>query len=64
MPAYEEFCAAALPALRELVTGYFAGPEFDRLLVESVRSVFPAHEHEAMVARHRTLVGRWVREQA
>jgi hypothetical protein len=61
--AYEEFCAASLPALRELVTVYFGGPEFDRLLVESVCSVFPAHEHDAMVARHRSLVGKWVREQ-
>jgi hypothetical protein len=63
VPAYEEFCATALPALRELVTEYFAGPEFDRLLVESVRAVFPAHEHDAMVGRHRSLVGKWVREQ-
>jgi hypothetical protein len=62
--AYEEFCASSLASMRELSTGYFAGREFDRLLVDSVRSLFPAHEHEAMVERHRGLVGLWVREQA
>jgi hypothetical protein len=64
VPAYEEFCGTALPALREQVTAYFGGPDFDRLLADSVRGVFPAHEHEAMVERHRALVGRWVSEQA
>jgi hypothetical protein len=59
---YEEVCSASLPALRELTTEYFAGPEFDALLVDCVRSTFPAHEHEAMVARHRGLIGLWVRE--
>jgi len=28
-----------------------------------VSATFPAHEHEEMVARHRGLVGQWVREQ-
>ena len=50
--------------LREVVVDYFGGPEFDALLVETVQSVFPAHEHEEMVARHRGLVGAWVEEQA
>ena len=31
--------------------------------VDIVRSVFPPHEHEQEVARHRALVGAWVREQ-
>jgi hypothetical protein len=33
------------------------------LLVDSVTSVFPAHEHEAMIDRHRGLLGAWVRDQ-
>jgi len=60
---YEEFCATSLPAAHELVVEYFASPEFDTLLVEEVRRVFPAHEHEEMVARHRGLVGAWVADQ-
>ena len=61
--AYEEFCAASLPAVHELVVDYFRDPAFDELLVDVVRSTFPAHEHEAMVARHRDLVGRWAGDQ-
>jgi hypothetical protein len=61
--AYEDFCATALPSIRELVVGYFGSPEFDELLVNVVRSVFPAHEEEPMVARHRGLVGAWLRDQ-
>src|SRR5580765_2603695 len=60
---YEEFCATSLPAAHELVVEYFASPQFDSLLVEEVRRVFPAHEHEEMVARHRGLVGAWVADQ-
>jgi hypothetical protein len=61
--AYEDFCATSLPSIRELVVGYFGSPEFDDLLVDVVRSVFPGHEEESMVARHRGLVGAWLRDQ-
>ena len=61
---YEDFCAERLPNLAELALDYFASPDFDRLLVETVTTLFPHHEHEAMVARHRSLVGAWVADQA
>ena len=61
---YEEFCATSLPDTHGVVVEYFASPEFDTLLVEEVQRVFPAHEHEAMVARHRGLVDAWVADQA
>jgi hypothetical protein len=61
--AYEEFCAAGLPMMRELVVDYVAGPRFDELLVDVVGATFPAREHEQMVERHRSLLGTWVREQ-
>ena len=57
---YEEFCAEHLGGLDELALDYFGGPEFDGLLVDTVTSTFPAHEHEEMVARYRGLVGAWV----
>ena len=60
---YDEFCAAALADLDELAVEYFDSPEFDELLVATVTSTFPAHEHEAMVERHRGLVGAWVSDQ-
>jgi len=61
---YEAFCAESLPAMRELTVEYFGGADFDRLLVDEVGKTFPAHEHEAMVERHRGLVGAWVADQA
>jgi hypothetical protein len=63
VPEYEEFCAEELADLDEITVDYFASPEFDRLLVDSVTSTFPEHEHEAMVERHRGLVGAWVADQ-
>ena len=63
VPEYEEFCAAELPDLDEIAVEYFASPQFDELLVATVTSTFPAHEHEAMVERHRGLVGAWVSDQ-
>jgi hypothetical protein len=62
--AYEEFCAEHLGSLDELALEYFASPEFDELLVSVVTATFPAHEHEAMVARHRGLCGQWVEERS
>jgi hypothetical protein len=61
---YSEFCGTALPFMRGLVTEYFGSAAFDGLLVDVVRSVFPGHEQEQMVARHRGLVGAWVHDQA
>jgi hypothetical protein len=60
---YEEFCAAAMPWMREVVADYVTAPAFDELLVDVVRATFPPHEHEQMVARHRGLVGAWARDQ-
>jgi hypothetical protein len=60
---YAELCAASLPDSHELAVGYFASAAFDDLLVDEVRKTFPAHEHEAMVERHRGLIEAWVRDQ-
>jgi hypothetical protein len=60
---YEEFCAASLAHVDEIVLDWVASPELDALLVETVRKLYPAHEHERFVAHFRGLVGQWVREQ-
>jgi hypothetical protein len=60
---YEEFCAKHLPSLDEVTLEYFASQEFDKLLVSTVTSTFPAHEHDSMVERHRGLIGAWVKDQ-
>ena len=59
---YREFCAEHLAHVDEVVLEYVAGRDFDRLLVETVRATFPAHEHEAFIAHYRGLVGAWVRD--
>ncbi len=61
---YAEFVATQLPDLDAVAHEYFSSPDFDRLLVETVQSTFPAHEHEQFVAHYRGLVGAWVADAA
>ena len=61
---YREFCADLFAGFDELALEYFSSTEFDSLLVATVRSTFPPHEHDEMVARHRGLLGTWVSEHA
>lgn len=57
---YEEFVAYELGDLDAIAHEYFASRDFDDLLVETVRSTFPAHEHDQFVAHYRGLLGAWV----
>jgi hypothetical protein len=57
--AYEEFCAEHLAGLDEAVLAYVESPEFDALIVQTVRSTFPAHEHDHFVEHYRGLLGAW-----
>ena len=61
--AYEEFCAEHLEGLDEALLEYVAGPDFDRLLVETVQSTFPAHEHTHFAEHYRGLLEAWVSDQ-
>jgi hypothetical protein len=61
---YQDFCDSRLPHVDELVLDWVASPDFDGLLVDTVRSTYPAHEHERFLAHFRGLVGPWVSEQA
>jgi hypothetical protein len=61
---YREFVATQLGDLDAVAHDYFASADFDRLLVETVQSTFPAHEHEQFVAHYRGLVGAWVQDAA
>ena len=60
---YAEFCATSLAHVDELVLEWVASPELDALLVDTVRGLYPSHEHERFVAHFRGLIGQWVREQ-
>jgi hypothetical protein len=61
--AYAEFVAEQLPHLDELVFEYVESADFDALLVDTVRSTFPPHEHDHFVAHFRGLLAAWARDQ-
>ena len=61
---YDEFVATQLGDLDAVAHDYFSSGDFDRLLVETVQSTFPAHEHEQFVAHYRGLLGAWVQDAA
>jgi len=60
---YRDFCASNLAHLDELVLDWAAGPDFDDLLVQTVRSVYPASEHDQFVAHLRGLTTLWVADE-
>jgi len=60
---YHDFCASRLGHVDELVLDWVDSSDFDRLLVDTVRATYPAHEQERFVAHLRGLIGQWVREQ-
>jgi hypothetical protein len=62
--AYEEFCARYLPHVDEVAHEWFTSSEFDDLLVQTVVTTFPAHEHEHFVAHYRGLLGAWASDAA
>ena len=56
---YSDFCASRLRNLDEFALDYFSGPDFDQVLVETVRTTFPSHEHDHFVAHYRGLLKAW-----
>jgi hypothetical protein len=60
--AYAEFCAGPLRHLDEAAHAWFQSAEFDRVLVDTVRSTFPSHEHEQFIAHYRGLLAAWARD--
>ena len=47
----------------EAMVEYIRSPAFDDLLVQTVRSTFPSHEHEHFIAHYRGLLGAWADDQ-
>ena len=60
---YLEFCATSLAHIDEVVFDWVAGADFDRLLVETVKSVYPPGEHDRFIAHLRGLVSLWTTEE-
>jgi hypothetical protein len=61
--AYSDFCATHLPDFDSAVLAYVEGPDFDRMLVDAVRTTFPSHEHDHFVAHFRGLVALWAGDE-
>jgi hypothetical protein len=60
---YHEFCEKHLPEADEVMVGYIGSSEFDDLLVNTVKSTFPAHEHDEFIAHYRGLMALWLKDQ-
>jgi hypothetical protein len=60
---YADFCASRLGHFDEVALDWFGGPDFDRLLVDTVRETFPPHEHDHFIAHYRGLLAAWCNDQ-
>jgi hypothetical protein len=60
---YQEFCDTYLSTVDEQVHDWIASPEFDQLLVDTVRATYPAHEQERFLAHFRGLLSLWAGDQ-
>ncbi len=61
---YQDFCASRLSRLDQIVLDWVASGGFDQLLVRTVESVYPVHEHEKFIAHLRGLLHLWVRDES
>jgi hypothetical protein len=61
---YREFCERQLRNLDEVAYQWFTSQAFDAVLVDTVRTTFPSHEHEQFVAHYRGLIAAWARDGA
>jgi hypothetical protein len=60
---YREFCDRNLGHVDEVMVELVRSEEFDRMIVETVTSAFPPHEHEGFIAHYRGLLGAWADDQ-
>ena len=60
---YSDFCASRLPDIDELVLEYIESPDFDGVLVETVTTTFPPHEHDEFIAHFRGLLSAWATDE-
>jgi hypothetical protein len=61
---YQQFCADQLPDIDQRVLEWATGPEFDRLITETVTATYPGNEHERFIAHFRGLTSLWARDEA
>ena len=61
---YADFCASRLSHVDEMVYDWVRSPDFDALLLDTVRATYPEHEHDRFIAHFRGLIQAWLRDQA
>jgi hypothetical protein len=61
---YQDFAATSLARLDEVVLDWVSGSAFDGLLIDTVRSVYPASEHDKFIAHLRGLLGLWITDES
>ncbi|GAA2830742.1 hypothetical protein [Kribbella solani] len=61
---YHEWCASYLGDFDLRVRDWVAGPDFERLLRETVAATYPAHEQERFLAHFKGLTDLWLADQA
>jgi hypothetical protein len=61
---YTDFCASQLGHVEEMVYDWVRSPEFDELMLDTVRTTYPPAEHDRFIAHFRGLLGAWVGDQA
>ncbi|MBI5154897.1 hypothetical protein HZA57_06640 [Candidatus Poribacteria bacterium] len=58
--AFEDFRATQLSNLDEAMWEMVQSPEFDNIITGTVRSLFPAPEHDQFISHYRGLLKHWV----
>jgi hypothetical protein len=61
---YHEWCAAHLGDFDLRVRDWVAGPDFDRILRDTVAATYPAHEQGRFFAHFKGLTNLWLADQA
>jgi len=57
---YQEFCAKHLSRVDEIVFDWVSSDEFRSLLAETVRAMYPVHEHEKFLGHFGGLIDAWI----
>jgi hypothetical protein len=60
---YRAFCEQHLGHIDDVMVEIVESDEFDDIVVQSVTSTFPPHEHEQFIAHYRGLVSAWAHDQ-
>ncbi len=60
---YRAFCDTYLSTVDEQVYDWIAGPDFERLLLDTVRATYPVHEQDRFLAHFRGLLRLWLNDR-